>query len=126
MKFGQKNSTTDSDILLNRARTCIAQRSFGLTSIMVMSFMIINIFGYGFNFGAHAETSNNTDLTLNVATGDLQIVNVAASAAFSAGQAGVKSNETASVNDAVIRDYRATPNGFKLYANSAGMVGSSN
>ena len=98
-KNKMKKQTTDNEIMLNRAKARVAQQSFGIATVLIMGLMVVNIFGLGFNLGVHAETSNNTNLTLNIATGSLELVNVDETVAFSAATSGIKSNETATVNN---------------------------
>jgi len=110
----------EGQLLLTRAKDAITKRLVSAGVLVVVGLMIFNITGL-----VGAENNGNTSVNLVVATGSLEITNVLATATFTSGESGTASTENVVLNNTVIRDWRAVPNVFNLYANASNLDGGS-
>ncbi|MFA5009629.1 MAG: hypothetical protein WC553_00105 [Patescibacteria group bacterium] len=102
MTKGEVVKNQDNTLLLQKAKTYVAQRLLGGAVLVFLGFMLFNTAKTTF-----AVDTLNSNLNVTIGAGVLEMLNTEAMVNFAAGTAGTASNVFGNLDLTVIRDFRA-------------------
>lgn len=111
----------EKGLLLQKVKQHVSRQMIVGGVLLITTLMIFNVGGLGsLNFDGFIAHANNDTAQLNVviAAGSMQILN-ATDVLFSSGTSGTASTETGVMNNITISDYRASPDQWTIWGNSA-------
>lgn len=117
-----KMKNKKDNLVINLAKSRINQAIVGSVAMLLIGIVTLSSFGGGLKVFANND-NNDVTISVNVAAGALSLENLVSDATFSAATAGVTSTESATINNGVVKDYRASITDFKVYMNASNLVG---